>query len=153
VIQTQESTGVELDANWETDFGFSVSLNATIQDTEIVSGPNDGNETQRQPGWQLRLTPSYAFEAGNNIRGTVYGTLSAVDDRWGEPENVNRLDGYEKLDLGVILRINEAFTVQLAADNITDEDALTESDPRTILAPNGRFIMPRTFEFSVGYEF
>ena len=153
VIQTQESTGIELDAVWDTDIGFSISLNATIQDTEIVSGPNDGNETQRQPGWQLRLTPSYGFEAGNDIRGTVYGTLTAVDDRWGEPENVNRLDGYEKLDLGVILRVNEAFTVQLAANNITDEDALTESDPRTILAPNGRYIMPRTFEFSVGYEF
>jgi outer membrane receptor protein involved in Fe transport len=47
----------------------------------------------------------------------------------------------------------EAFTVQLAADNLTDEDALTESDPRTIAAPNGRYIMPRTFTLSVGYEF
>ncbi len=152
VIQTQESTGVEVDAVWESDTGFSISLNATIQDTEIVSGPNDGNETQRQPGWQLRLTPRYAFDAGT-ITGTVYGTLSAVDDRWGEPENVNRLEGYEKLDLGVILRVNEAFIVQLSADNITDEDALTESDPRTIAAPNGRYIMPRTFQFSIGYEF
>ncbi len=152
IIQTQESTGVEVDAIWDTDTGFSVSLNATIQDTEIKSGPNDGNETQRQPGWQLRLTPRYAFDAGA-VTGTVYGTLSAVDDRWSEPENVNRLDGYEKLDLGVILRINEQFIVQLAADNITDEDALTEGDPRDITAPNGRFIMPRTFEFSIGYEF
>lgn len=153
VIQTQESMGVELDAVWETDMGFNLTLNATIQDTEIVSGPNDGNETQRQPGWQLRLTPSYAFQAGNNIAGTLYGTLTAVDDRWGEPQNVNVLEGYEKLDIGVIARVNEAFTVQLAANNITDEDALTESDPRTIAAPNGRFIMPRTFELSVGYEF
>jgi outer membrane receptor protein involved in Fe transport len=152
VIQTQESMGIELDAIWDTDAGFSVSANATIQDTEIKSGPNDGNETQRQPGWQLRLTPSYAFETGN-WAGTVYGTISVVDDRWGEPENVNRLDGYEKLDLGVIVRINEAFVVQVSADNITDEDAVTESDPRTISAPNGRFIMPRTFKFSVGYEF
>ncbi|HEX5786746.1 MAG TPA: TonB-dependent receptor, partial [Woeseiaceae bacterium] len=152
VIQTQESVGVEVDAVWATDIGFSVSLNATVQETEIVGGPNDGNETQRQPGWQLRLTPSYAFDVGD-MQGTVYGTLSAVDDRWGEPQNVNRLDGYEKLDLGVILRLNENFVVQLAADNVTDEDALTESDPRTILAPNGRYIMPRTFEFSIGYEF
>jgi len=152
IIQTQESTGVEVDAIWDTDLGFSVSLNATIQNTEIKNGPNAGNETQRQPGWQLRLTPSYDFDLGN-IYGTVYGTLSAVDDRWGEPENVNKLKGYEKLDLGVILRINDAFTVQVAADNITDEDALTESDPRTIAAPNGRYIMPRTFKFSIGYEF
>jgi len=152
VIQTQESTGLEVDAIWETDVGFSISLNATIQDSEIKSGPNDGNETARQPGYQLRLTPSYAFE-GNNFEGSVYGTISSVDDRWGEPENVNKLDGYEKLDLGVIVRINEAFVVQLSADNVTDEDALTESDPRTLTAPNGRFIMPRTFKFSVGYEF
>jgi len=152
VIQTQESMGVELDAIWDTDVGFRLALNATLQDTEIVSGPNNGNETQRQPNWQLRLTPSYDFAMGN-LTGTVYGTLSAVDDRYGEPENVNVLEGYEKLDLGVIVRINEAFIVQLAADNVTDEDALTESDPRTILAPNGRYIMPRSFEFSVGYEF
>jgi outer membrane receptor protein involved in Fe transport len=152
VIQTQESMGVEVDAVWETDVGFAVSLNATVQETEIVGGPNDGNETQRQPGWQVRLTPSWAFDMGD-MQGTVYGTVSAVDDRWGEPANVNLLDGYEKLDLGIILRVNEAFVVQLAADNVTDEDALTESDPRTILAPNGRYIMPRTFEFSVGYEF
>lgn len=152
-IQTQESTGIELDAIWQTEIGFSVSLNATVQDTEIKSGPNDGNETQRQPGWQLRLTPSYDFELGNNMMGTVYGTLSAVDDRWGEPENVNKLEGYEKLDLGVILRVDERFVVQLSGDNLTDEDALTESDPRTLAAPNGRYIMPRSFKFSVGYEF
>jgi len=153
IIQTQESQGIELDGVWATDFGFSVSLNATIQDSTIKSGPNDGNETQRQPRWQLRLTPRYTFEAGSNLEGTVYATLGAVGDRWGEPENVNKLDGYEKLDLGVILRLNEAFLVQLSVDNLTDKAALTESDPRTISAPNGRYIMPRTVEFSVGYEF
>jgi len=152
VIQTQESTGVELDAVWETSMGFSMSLNATIQDATIKNGPNDGNQTQRQPQWQLRLTPRYAFDAGG-MTGTVYGTISAVDDRWSEPENVTNLPGYEKYDLGVILRVNEQFTLQLSADNITDENALTEGDPRNITAPNGRFIMPRTVEFSVGYEF
>lgn len=152
VIQTQEAKGIELDGIWDSDMGFSVSLNATIQNTDIKSGPNNGNETQRQPKWQLRLTPSYEFETGD-YTGVVYGTLTSVGDRWGEPENVNKLSGYEKLDLGVIVRINEAFVVQLSADNITDKDALTESDPRTISAPNGRYIMPRTFKFSVGYEF
>jgi outer membrane receptor protein involved in Fe transport len=164
ILTEQESRGVEVDAIWETDIGFSVSLNATLLDSEIsvVSGVDaqgiDGNETERQPGWQLRLTPTYNFAIGNlfdlgDVQGTVYGTFSAIDDRFGEAQNVNTLEGYEKLDLGVILRVNEAFIVQLAVDNVTDEDALTESDPRTILAPNGRFIMPRTFEVSVGYEF
>ncbi|HLT92587.1 MAG TPA: TonB-dependent receptor [Woeseiaceae bacterium] len=164
LLTTQESRGVELDAVWETETGFSISLNATLLDSEIkvVSGvdsdpPIDGKETERQPGWQLRLTPTYDFDLGNvlgyDVFGTLYGTLTAVDDRFGEAQNVNVLEGYETIDLGLILRINDAFVVQLVADNITDEDALTESDPRTILAPNGRFIMPRTFQFSVGYEF
>jgi outer membrane receptor protein involved in Fe transport len=160
VLTTQESQGVELDAIWQNDIGFSVSLNATLLDSEISSDDPalNGNETERQPGWQLRLTPAYDFAVGNlfdlgDVQGTLYGTFSAIDDRFGEAQNVNTLEGYEKLDLGVILRVNEAFIVQLAVDNVTDEDALTESDPRTILAPNGRFIMPRTVELSVGYEF
>jgi outer membrane receptor protein involved in Fe transport len=151
-ISTQESMGVELDGVWTAENGFLLTLNATLQETEIKNGPNAGNETQRQPNWQLRLSPSYTFETGT-LETSIYGTLSAVGDRWGEPANVNKLPGYEKLDLGVQVRINEAFTVQLAADNLTDEDALTESDPRTIAAPNGRYIMPRTFTLSVGYEF
>ena len=61
------------------------------------------------------------FDVGNvfglDAQGTLYGTLSAVDDRFGEAQNVNVLEGYEKLDLGVILRLNEAFIVQLAGDN------------------------------------
>jgi iron complex outermembrane receptor protein len=162
-LTTQESQGVEVDAIWRTDAGFSVSLNATFLDSKInvTSGADpegiDGKETERQPGWQLRLTPTWDFSLGDvfnvDVQGTLYATASAVDDRFGEAQNVNVLEGYEKYDLGVILRLNEAFIVQLVGDNITDEDALTESDPRTILAPNGRFIMPRSFELSVGYQF
>ena len=154
ILTTQESQGVELDATWRTDVGFSVSLNGTLLKSKIKSSdPSlDGKETERQPGWQLRLSPAYSWSVGS-IEGTVYGTLSAVDDRWGEATNVNRLDGYEKVDIGVIMRINDAFVVQISGDNITDKEAFTESDPRTFTAPNGRFIMPRSFEFSVGYSF
>ncbi|MDH5622042.1 MAG: TonB-dependent receptor [Gammaproteobacteria bacterium] len=151
-ISTQEARGVELDGAWQPSDAFMVTLNATFQDTEIKNGPNSGNETQRQPGWQMRLTPSYTFTSGG-IETRLYGTLISVDDRWSEPENVNKLESYTQIDLGAIVRINDAFTVQLAADNIGDEDALTEGDPRTISAPNGRYIMPRTFTLSVGYEF
>ncbi len=154
ILTTQESRGLELDATWRTDVGFSVSLNGTWLKSEIKSADPtiDGNETERQPGWQLRVSPAYSFNVGP-VAGTVYGTFAAVDDRWGEATNVNRLDGYEKIDLGVIMRINDAFTVQVSGDNITDKKAFTESDPRTFTAPNGRFIMPRSFEFSVGYSF
>ena len=152
LISENEATGVELDGNWVTDTGFSLNLNATIQSSDIKKGANAGKEAQRQPGWQIRLTPSYVFESGD-ITTTVYGTLSAVDDRFSDPANTVVLDGYEKVDLGVIVRLNDTFSFQVSADNITDEQGLTEGDPRNPAAPNGRFIMPRSILFSVGYEF
>ena len=152
-ISTNEAIGVEVDATYVTDGGFSLLLNATVQDSEIQEGANSGNTQQRQPDWQMRLTSSYDFQVGTGVEATVYGTLTMVDDRWATNANLVKLDSYEKLDLGVITRINEKFTVQLAADNITDEDGLTEGDPRAPTAPNGRYIMPRNFKLSVGYEF
>lgn len=153
VISKTETTGVEVDGNWVTDMGFDLNLNATFQSAEFDGGPNAGNDVPRQPAWQIRLTPSYAFELGADVEGTVYGTLTAVDDRFSDSGNTVNLDGYEKLDLGVLVRVNERLTFQLSGDNVTDEDALTEGDPRDPLLANGRFIMPRTFRFSVGYEF
>jgi outer membrane receptor protein involved in Fe transport len=47
----------------------------------------------------------------------------------------------------------QGLSFEFAVQNVTDEDALTEGDPRSINSPNGRFIMPRTATFSVGYEF
>lgn len=152
LISENEATGVELDGNWVTGTGFALNLNATIQSSDIKKGANAGKEAQRQPGWQIRLTPSYVFESGD-ITTTVYGTLSAVDDRFSDPANTVVLDGYEKVDLGVIVRLNDSLSFQVSADNITDEQGLTEGDPRNPAAPNGRFIMPRSILFSIGYEF
>ncbi len=151
VASKNEALGLELDGNYYTDFGLSVNLNATIQESEIVGTENDGNEVQRQPGWQLRVSPVYNFAAGD-ADVSVYGTLTAVDDRFSDPGNLVVLDGYETLDLGTIVTL-EQLTFQLAIDNLTDEEAFTEGDPRTVLASNARFIMPRTITFSVGYTF
>lgn len=152
-IAKTEATGIEIDANWATDIGFNLNLNATFQDGEFDAGPNSGNKVPRQPDWQLRLSPSYDFEIGDNVEASVYGTLTAVDDRFSDSGNTVELDGYEKLDIGVLLRVNEYLTFQLAADNITDEEGITEGDPRDPTSANGRFIMPSSFKFTVGYEF
>ena len=86
------------------------------------------------------------------MSATIYGTISVVDDRYSDNANTVTLDGYEKLDLGVIFYASENLSFQLSGDNITDEDGLTEGDPRNPAAPNGRFIMPRTYKISVGYS-
>ena len=152
-ILTNEAYGVELDYNFNHESGFSVNLNTTLQQTEITESPeNKGNDAQRQPKWQVRVTPSYDFEV-DGMYATLYGTLSAVDDRFGNNENTVTLDGYEKVDLGFILEPMEGIKLQLAIDNLTNEQGITEGDPRNADAPNGRYIMPRTTRLSVSYEF
>ena len=150
-----EAMGIELDAAYFADNGFAVSLNATIQDSEVVESADAtiiGNEAQRQPSFQLRVTPSYDFEM-EHFYSTLYGTLSIVDDRFADPGNTVVLDGYESLDIGLTVANDSGLNMNLAIQNITDEDALTEGDPRNPTAPNGRFILPRTVTFSVGYSF
>ncbi|CCQ10073.1 Trehalose-regulated TonB-dependent outer membrane receptor [Pseudoalteromonas luteoviolacea B = ATCC 29581] len=152
-ILTNEAMGIELDYNYNHESGLSVNLNATWQTTEITESPtNEGNEAQRQPNWQIRVTPSYEFEV-DGMFATVYGTLSAVDDRFGNNENTVVLDGYEKIDLGFTLEPSDGIRLQVAIDNLTDEQGITEGDPRNADAPNGRYIMPRSVKFSVAYSF
>jgi iron complex outermembrane receptor protein len=150
-----EAMGIEFDAAYYADNGLAISLNATIQDSEIVESADAtiiGNEAQRQPGFQLRVTPSYDFEM-EHFYATLYGTLSIIDDRFADPGNTVVLDGYESLDLGLTVANDSGLNMNIAIQNLTDEDALTEGDPRNPTAPNGRFILPRTVTFSVGYSF
>ena len=152
-ILTNEAYGVELDGRYSHDSGFSLSVYATIQETEITaSATNEGNEAQRQPGWQVRVTPSYGFEIGDMF-ATVYGTLSAVDDRFGNNENTVVLDGYEKVDVGFTVEPTESLRIQFSVDNLTDEQGITEGDPRNPDSPNGRYIMPRSMQLSATYMF
>ncbi len=154
VDATTEAYGLEVDAKWVHDSGLILAVNATFQETEVVEGDaNVGNESQRQPGYQVRLSPSYDFELSGGINGTVYGSFSFVDDRWANNENSVELPGYEKVDLGLIVNATENLDLQLVLDNLTDEEGLTEGDPRNPDAPNGRYIMPRNVKVSVGYTF
>jgi outer membrane cobalamin receptor len=152
VASKNEALGLEIDANYFTETGLTVNLNATFQASEIKGTADDGNDVQRQPNWQFRVSPSYDFTVGD-ADVTIYGALTAVDDRFNDPGNTVLLDGYEKLDLGAIVTFDNRVSVQIAANNITDKGALTEGDPRTPSAPNGRFILPRSVTFSVGYAF
>jgi len=149
-----EAYGVELDGTLRLG-QLLVSLIATLQSTEITDSttPSDvGNEVLRQPDWQARISPSYTWETGN-FDATFYVGATLVGDRFGDNANTNKLDGYEKFDLGVLVDTGGGLFFQVHGDNVNDSDGLTESDPRTIAAPNGRPIFGRSVMFSVGYDF
>lgn len=154
-VLTTKALGIELDANYIASNGFMLNLNATLQDTEISNHPDPlviGNQAMRQPKWQVRLTPSYGFALAN-MDATLYGTVSSVSDRYGDNGNTVTLEGYTKLDVGFQLDVTDNLTAQFAVANLTDKAGVTEGDPRNPASPNGRYIMPRTIDFSVTYRF
>jgi len=154
IVTTNEAYGLELDFNYYNDNGLSINLNSTIQDTEIIEGDPEliGNEAIRQPKYQIRVTPSYEFEF-NNIPTVIYGTFSAVGERYSEPKNNITLEGYEKIDIGVTMNLTNEVEFRLAVANLTDSEGITEGDPRSPTSGNGRYILPRTFDISVSYTF
>jgi len=157
-VFTNEAYGVEIDFNYYSNNGFSINLNATLQDTEVTEHSVPlviGNESPRLPSYQVRVTPSYGIEFENGMYATLYGTLSAVDDRFSDALNTPAavLEGYQKIDLGMILNLSDEVQMQLSVSNLTDEEGLTEGDPRDTLSSNGRYILARTIDFNVSYQF
>jgi len=146
-----EAMGVELDGKlyWG---DFTLGLNATVQDAEITSGEFEGNQVQRQPKHQVRLSQSYDWTLSNGVDMSLYGAVSRVGERYSDSGNITTLPAYTKVDLGTTLTIND-LSVQLAVDNLTDEEGATEGDPRDPLAANVRYILPRNIRLSVGYDF
>ncbi|MFQ5651255.1 MAG: TonB-dependent receptor domain-containing protein [bacterium] len=148
-----ESFGVELDgALFVGD--LTVRGIATVQSTEITESDDpalEGNSVLRQPDWQIRLAPNYNI-AGDNFNVNIYGAVRLVGKRFSGNDNVVELDSYEKIDAGVTVSTQTGLFFNLHVDNLTDSDALTEGDPRSPTAPNGRPIFGRSVKFSVGYD-
>jgi len=159
-VTTTEAYGVELDFSFFTDNGFSVTVGATLQQTEQTESStpeNIGNEAARLPNWQVRITPSYDFELDSGLYGTLYGTISSAADRFSDNANTDALilESFAKIDVGVIVNLTDEVRMQLAVNNLTDEEGLTEGDPRGTsgLLDNGRYILPRSIDFNVSYLF
>ncbi|MCX2832622.1 TonB-dependent receptor [Microbulbifer thermotolerans] len=146
-----EATGLELDGKlyWG---DFTLGLNATFQDAEITSGEFQGNQVQRQPEHQVRLTQNYDWTLSNGVEVSLYGAVSRVGERYSDSSNLTTLPAYTKVDLGTVFYIND-LNVQLAVNNLTDEEGATEGDPRDPLAANVRYILPRNIKLSAAYDF
>ena len=89
----------------------------------------------------------------DDIESTIYANIFAVGDRFGDNGNQVVLEGYKQIDLGLNVFLSENLELQLNLQNLTDEDGLTEGDPRNPSSPNGRYILPRNATFSVSYRF
>lgn len=148
--------GAEIDGGLSVA-GFKLKLIGTYQNGEITEAPKApetvGNKIWRQPDFQFRLAPSYHFAVSSSIDATFYGAFRYVGSRWNDRDNSYQLDSYTKLDLGIVVATASGLSFNLHGSNITDSDGLTEGDPRDPTTKNGRPILGRSIEFSVGVGF
>ncbi|NOX87417.1 MAG: TonB-dependent receptor [Calditrichaeota bacterium] len=147
--------GVELDGVVSLN-NFSVRAIATYQNGEItdsdVAPEVVGNSIWRQPDWQFRIAPSYNLALGK-LNAILYGAIRSVGKRWDSRDNVFQLDGYTKIDAGVIVSTPGNMSFQVHIDNLNNSEGLTEGDPRDPMAANGRPIFGRSVKFSVIHNF
>ncbi len=157
IISGSNAIGVEAEIVARPIDNLTLALTGTWQDADF-DGKSvfDGNRVQRQPKLHLRFSPSYDIYMPFGVT-TLYGTFTHVGSRFSDPENLQTLGSYQKLDMGVIMDIGENVSLQVVADNLTNSHALTEGNPRTIGQGSGvifaRPILGRSFRFSLSYSF
>lgn len=110
---------------------FEITLGGNYAKAEYVdSGTFTGNQVQRQPKVQLRLTPSYRF---NTDWGTtkVFATYAYTGERFGDVQNQQPLPAYATLDAGVVANIDD-LELRLTGTNLTNTIGVTEGNARVV---------------------
>ncbi len=159
-----EATGVEAEGSVGPFAGFNLDFSVTYLDATydafFTGGgtiDNTGNQVQRQPDWQFRITPSYELEF-DGATANVFATVAYIGDRFSDVENLQVLPSFTTLDAGISLRLDPEITLMVTGSNLTDEAGLTEGNPRIIGGQGSgailaRPILGRSFRFSVSYGF
>ncbi len=154
--------GVEIEGFYRPTDAFGLEFSVTAQEPEYENFTgaeidNTGNQIRRIPEIMARIMPTYFLPNG---RGEVYLRVEHFDDRYSNDENTIVLPAYTKVDLGVIYDVNDSLSVQLVADNLTDEVGLTEGNPRTDIGAGGvgelylaRPLFGRSYRVSADYRF
>jgi hypothetical protein len=92
---------------------------------------NNGNILQRQPRVQVRFTPEYTIPARwGELK--AFATVTHVDLRYSDPENLQVLPAYTTLDAGLICRFGPHLEARVQGTNLTNALGLTEGNSRSI---------------------
>ncbi|MFK7733989.1 MAG: TonB-dependent receptor [Pseudomonadales bacterium] len=149
-----ESSGFEIEGDYDFGAGFGIRGSMTLTDSEIVktaSGDNVGNTPRRQADYFFNITPSYTaenFDIGLNFVGT--------DEVFVQDNNDLKFDAYIVTNLFVNYYINDNFSVSLNANNLFDEEGFTEGEEGSAVAGDFLRVRPingRTTSVSLKYNF
>jgi outer membrane receptor protein involved in Fe transport len=154
--------GIELEGVLQPLDALEVRFSITQQDPKYTSFSgaeldNTGNVIRRIPKTMIRITPTYALL---DDRAKVFATFTRAGKRFANDENTIALPAYNEIDAGVLFDVNEAWSVQISGENLTDEVGLTEGNPRTDVGAGGigavymaRPLFGRSFQASTTVRF
>lgn len=151
---TYESSGFELEGDYDIGAGFNVKGSLTIIDSEIVKSADasvEGNTPRRQADYFFNITPSYTtddWDVGVNFVGT--------DEVFTQDNNDLKFDSYIVTNLFVNYLFNDNLTVSLNSNNLFDEEGFTEGEEGSAIAGDFVRIRPingRTTSVSLRYNF
>lgn len=108
----------------------------------IVALPNTdqaGNNLVRAPKWAASIGAQYTIELGDTGSLTLAGNYYYNDGFFFDPQNRVAQPSYNLLNASATWAINENFSLQFWAKNITDEEYFAQVD---ISAPTGDTFFP-----------
>jgi len=151
--------GVEFEAMVRPVKNFEIAFGGNYAKAEYVdSGSYSGNQVQRQPKVQLRLTPSYRFNADWGT-AKVFATYAYTGERFGDVQNQQQLPAYATLDAGVVANVDD-LEFRLTGTNLTNTIGVTEGNARVVGAGGnaqgvflGRPIFGRGIQLSITKHF
>ena len=177
-LQSEKSTGVELETIWTPLPGLSLGLNATVQSPkwtdhnlktqtlstgQVVAFDENGLTPERTPKAYGKLLASYQFPSTALGRFAVNASYQYTGKRPVDRANgpINPLTSYGEVEAGVVLVTKKGFSVRVTVNNLFNGKGLSEGDPRggsNVLDPtvsffNARPIQPRTITGTVTYRF
>ena len=158
---TTQSTGLEFETTVRPVRNLDISFSGDFARGRYVdSGDLSGNEVQRVPKIETRLTPSYRIPTDFGAF-RVFATWTHVGQRASDPQGLQPpLPKYDTLDLGATASLASGIDLRLSVNNATNELGLTEGNPHvsgTGQDASGvymaRPLFGRTWQASVGYTF
>ncbi len=159
------TNGALLEGAWRPFTNFQVAFSGDYEDGKYTgfqgvdseTGVSDnGNQLQRQPKFQSRLTPSYRVPMDwGSLK--FYSTYSYIGQRYSDIQNQQILPSFSTLDGGIMAEVGDKLEFRLSGTNLTNTFGLTEGDSRVLGTTSGvvmaRPIFGRAIEFSVEYRF
>ncbi len=143
-LTSSNTYGLEFDGTVRPSEEFSVAVSGDYQHGKYVAGGPGitGNQVQRNPDFQARVTPSYKFNTpGGGF--TLYATGTYVSKRFADIQNQQPLPSYATLDVGAKFAMPNGIEILFTGTNVTNTLGITEGNTRVLgsgVASGGVFL-------------